>query len=353
MTISCQSYDIHLGSPWEALKKFLTAKAYTTIFVLVDDNTKEHCLPIFNSNIDHRYNIISIESGEVHKTLQTCQSIWDALIEGKADRKSVLINLGGGVIGDMGGFCASTFMRGMDFIQIPTTLLSMVDASVGAKLGVDYHGFKNLIGIFNEPQSIYIDPLFLKTLPMRELKSGFAEVIKHALIQDPSLWAQIQEPNLATAKNWDALIGININIKKNIVENDPLEKGQRKALNFGHTIGHAVEKYYLVTTSPLLHGEAIAIGMICEAHLSHQKKYLVQHELDEVVSHIQGIYPNLPTCIPDHSTLLTTIAMDKKNEGGKAMCTLIHGIGRFKINQATSEDSIIESFKYYDSLYNN
>ena len=267
-----QKYSIEFqDSSFLQLNKHLASVGYSMIFVLVDTNTKKDCLPLLQSALsDYNLNVIEVEAGEIHKNIQTCTNIWNALMEFQADRKSVLINLGGGVIGDMGGFCASTYKRGIEFIQIPTTLLAQVVASIGGKLGIDYGNVKNSIGLFKNPSAVYLNIAFFKTLPRAELLSGYAEVIKHALIVDKSYWEQILNcPNI-DKNDWKVVVERSLHVKKSIVELDPFEKGIRKSLNFGHTIGHGVESLSLETDHPLLHGEAVALGMITELFLSNK-----------------------------------------------------------------------------------
>jgi 3-dehydroquinate synthase len=243
----------------QPLKDVLTLKSYSKVGVLVDSNTENLCYPLIKKILpDHE--IIRVEAGEKFKTIETCQRIWESLTQHGFDRHSVLIVLGGGVLGDMGGFCAATFKRGIDFILVPTTLLSQVDSSVGGKIGVDFMGIKNHIGLFCEPAFTLISSKFLATLPIRELRSGFAEVIKHSLISDRAKWEIIKNKGLEE-QNWDKMIEFSYQFKSEIAETDPFEGGVRKILNFGHTIGHAVESACLQSLAPLLHGEAIAIGM--------------------------------------------------------------------------------------------
>ena len=264
------TYNIYAGDCRDAFPHWLADRKYSRIVIITDENTHAHCLPHFlkSSGISDYYNII-IPAGEQHKHIETCTYIWSEMLAAGADRRSLTINLGGGVIGDMGGFCASTFKRGMDFVQVPTTLLSQVDASIGGKLGIDFHLVKNCIGVFTDPQAVFVDPAFLQTLSYRELRSGFAEVLKHSLIADASQWQQLQAIDDLAGEHWHQRIVNSLLVKKAVVEEDPFEKGIRKALNYGHTIGHAVEGWALHSENPLLHGEAIAIGMICEAYLSH------------------------------------------------------------------------------------
>ena len=260
--IKAINYSIWIGK--NSFSK-LDISIYSQVAILVDENTKRDCLsklPQIESAL-----IIEIKSGEQYKNISTCSFIWEQLTINNFDRNSLLINLGGGVIGDMGGFCAATYKRGLEFIHIPTTLLAMVDASVGGKLGIDFKGFKNQIGLFNNPKAVLISSVFLETLAESELKSGFAEVVKHALISDNSLWLKLKNTPF-TDLDWEDIIDTSIQIKNKIVLADPFEKGERKKLNFGHTFGHAIESYYLEKRTPISHGKAVFMGMILEAEIS-------------------------------------------------------------------------------------
>jgi 3-dehydroquinate synthase len=327
---------------------------YSRIFILVDENTLTLCYPQLVSEVEafKKAEIIEIESGEENKTIEVCIQIWSALSEMKADRSSLFINLGGGVIGDMGGFIASTFKRGIDFINIPTTLLSQVDASVGGKVGIDLNHLKNEIGVFNNPVNVFIDTALLSTLDKRQVLSGFAEMIKHALIADANYWKQIKLADFSSLKNFDSLIETSVNIKNTIVQQDPFEKNIRKALNFGHTIGHAVETFFIEkydNNKILLHGEAIAIGVVCEAYLSNCISKLSSKELKEITSFILSIYKPVKFLEKDFNRLIELMQHDKKNEKGQINFTLISSIGDFKINNSVQADLIIESLKFYMS----
>ncbi|MGZ4118460.1 MAG: 3-dehydroquinate synthase, partial [Bacteroidia bacterium] len=288
---------------------FKTSKnKYSKIFILVDENTLKFCYPQLVEKIEpfEHAEIIEIDSGEESKTIEVCVQIWSALSEYGADRKSLFVNLGGGVIGDMGGFIASTFKRGMDFINIPTTLLSQVDASVGGKVGVDMNHFKNEIGVFNDPSAVFINLNFLNTLDKRQILSGFAEIIKHALIADVNYWAKVRTADFANFDSFDELVKTSVYIKNTIVLEDPKEKGIRKVLNFGHTVGHAVETFFLEQDSKkhLLHGEAIAIGMICEAYLSQRICKLSVEELEEITYFILSKYKAVKIDLEDAHRLI-------------------------------------------------
>lgn len=344
-----QDYSIYVGAFEQQLDKWLSERAYSRILVLVDQNTKAHCWsqlkPVLKA-YDHT--LIEIEAGEEHKNLDTCRLIWQKMMEERADRRSLTINLGGGVIGDMGGFCASTFKRGMDFIQMPTTLLAQVDASIGGKLGIDFLQIKNSIGVFRNPQAVYIDARFLETLPSRELRSGFAEIIKHSLIADREQWEELRQISDLSQIDWPSLIVPSLHIKQRIVEVDPFEKGLRKALNFGHTIGHAVEGYALETEAPLLHGEAIAVGIIAEARLSQRQLGLDRAELETITDFIKRIYHPIALNSDTFSELLELMSNDKKNESSAINFSLLPEAGKVAVNQTASTGAIMESLKYYN-----
>ena len=349
--IKLADYSIFVGSIWQDLEDFLQQHNYSKIAVLVDHNTQKDCLPLLQQYLaTFDLEPIIIPAGEYYKNIDTCQLIWSRMMDLKMDRKALLINLGGGVIGDMGGFCASTFKRGFDFIQIPTTLLSQVDASIGGKLGIDFMQIKNSIGLFKNPKAVFIDPIFLKTLPLREIRSGFAEIIKHSLIADHNQWLSILQINRLEDVNWLDYLLPSLKIKQRIVEEDPFEHGLRKALNFGHTIGHAVEGFALESENPLLHGEAIAIGMICEAYLSLRLTNLQQESFHTIWELIRIIYE--PEALPAEAFehYLALLRNDKKNEGASINFSLIQAPGQVIVNQTAEESLIIESLNYYNNL---
>jgi 3-dehydroquinate synthase len=338
---------VQIGPIGDIFPKYLKGKKYSKIMVLVDQNTKKHCyghlkmlLPV--------HKLVLIKAGEEQKNLETCAAIWDQMTQYQMDRHSLLINLGGGVIGDMGGFCAATYKRGIDFVQIPTTLLSMVDASVGGKLGIDFNGYKNHIGVFTQPQSVFIDKVFLNTLPARELKSGFAEVIKHCLIQDADKWKEIKIKDIDEQELED-LIGHSVEIKKKVVETDPTEKGLRKILNFGHTIGHAIETFYLNKGNDrLLHGEAIAVGMITEAYLSFTKKLITEDQLIEIEEFIFSVYGKVNLDPKDYEQIIALTLQDKKNQGKQVKAALLNGIGSCTFDVPLSVSDMKKALAYYN-----
>lgn len=321
---------------------------YSRICILVDENTKEHCLPLIDDKIKSDALIIEIKSGEENKHLETCTHIWQQMTDAHLDRKALVLNLGGGVIGDMGGFCASTYKRGIDFIQVPTTLLSQVDASVGGKLGIDFHTFKNHIGVFRVPNAVIINTDFLKTLPNNELRSGYAEVIKHCLIADEKKWLEISTKTLDSI-DLDDIVKHSVLVKADVVENDPTEKGLRKILNFGHTIGHAIESFYLPTPKKLLHGEAIGIGMITEAYVAHQKGYITLEDVTKIKKYILQIFGHPKVDINALSDIVSLTIQDKKNENNVVLSSLLEKTGQANFNIPLTENEIIDSIHYYNA----
>ncbi len=322
---------------------------YSNIAVLVDENTHQYCLPLIGKCLPP-FQVIKISSGEENKSLDTCSYIWHELTRLKFDRKSLLINLGGGVIGDMGGFCASTFKRGIEFVNIPTTLLAQVDASVGGKLGIDFEGFKNHIGVFRKPDCVIIDSCFLYTLPEREIRSGFAEVIKHSLIADKLYWEKLIQ-NDCSNQEWFDIIQHSVALKKKVVKKDPTEKNIRKILNFGHTIGHAIETYYLnKKETRLLHGEAIAIGMICEAYLSSTILDLPESSVKEIEDYIIAQFGKSSIGKDEVNEIVELCIQDKKNENKLINFSLLQNIGNTVFNKVVKQDLITEAILKYREI---
>lgn len=346
------NYSIFFENSLQELKHFLLEKKYSKVLVLVDSNTEIHCLPILQEALgDIEFDVIEVTPGEENKNIDFCIGIWKMMLDFGADRKSILINLGGGVITDMGGFAASTFKRGIDFVQIPTTLLSQVDASVGGKTGIDMDNVKNIIGTFTQPQAVFIHNTFLSSLDPRELRSGYAEVIKHGLIYDADLFHHLK--SIKPSEINQELIYRSIEIKNEVVKADPLEHGLRKILNFGHTIGHAIESYSLQNDKkPLLHGEAIAIGFICEAYLSTKKNKLNKEELRDIVDSILSIYPSYKVNKSSYNELIDIMKNDKKNTAGKISFSLLNKIGSCDYDCYCSEEEIFKSLDFYSKIKN-
>ncbi len=335
------------------LSNYIEIKKYSSVFILVDSNTNEFCLSMLSYNlaIDIKIEIIEIEPGEIHKNIETCVEIWNILTDFGADRKSLLINLGGGVITDIGGFIASTFKRGIDFVNIPTTLLSMVDASIGGKNGIDLGKLKNQIGVINDPKMVIINSNYLETLPQNEMRSGLAEMLKHGLIADESYWNSFKNLDNLQFEDLNKLIYHSVEIKNKIVLEDPTENGIRKSLNFGHTLGHAIESYFLDNPEKqsILHGEAVAAGMILESYISYKKNYITEKEYFIIKKTIFNFFERLIINEEDISQITKLLIHDKKNEYGKIKFTLLEKIGKCIINQEVELELILNSFKDYFS----
>lgn len=353
-TISATDYSIVFNeNAYSELNLHLQKEKYSKIFILVDENSNEYCVPEFLPLLSTEipFEMIELESGERNKNIQTCTEVWSILTELGADRKSLLLNLGGGVITDLGGFVASTFKRGIDFINVPTTLLGMVDASVGGKNGVDLDHLKNQIGTITNPKMVVIDTRFLDTLPQNQMRSGLAEMLKHGLIANHEYWNQFLDLAKIDTSELDELIHKAIDIKNEIVQQDPTENGIRKALNFGHTLGHAIESYFLENEekTTLLHGEAIAAGMVLESYLSLEKKLISEDAYLEIKNTIKSIFGTVSFSENDLEPICDLLIHDKKNEYGKVQFALLDGIGKVKINEESAITIIMSAFQDYKS----
>jgi 3-dehydroquinate synthase len=334
-------------TPGSDLEHFLTHKKYSKILVLADENTQKFCYPLISASLP-AHGVLTVDSGEESKVLETCEAIWQTMTDEKLDRHAALVILGGGVLGDMGGFCAATYKRGIDFILIPTTLLAQADASIGGKLGIDFNNFKNHIGVFKQPALTLLHAGFLKTLPEQELRSGFAEVIKHALISDKKLWDVIRTKDLKS-QDWSMLLKQSAEFKYSVIEQDPYEKGLRKILNAGHTVGHALESYFLGNDNKILHGEAIAAGLIAEASIASKKKLLDDQSLKEITDYVLRIFGKL--IIPENALqeIAELCLQDKKNKGNSVLSALPQGIGNARWDVEISLAEIVDSLKFYRS----
>ncbi len=351
--VKANGYSIYIGdgvhkelSAYLKFSKYGNCKA----FILVDENTKQYCLPILQERIKmlQGAEILEIKSKEENKTLKTATYLWTELIQRGAYRDSYIINLGGGIICDIGGFSASIFKRGIPFINVPTTLLAQVDASIGGKTAVDFYDLKNQIGLFSNPEAVFVDPTYLSTLPHRQLLSGFGEVIKHALIRDEKYWNMITKQTLENVSDWYDIIHSSIVLKNKIIKSDPTDTKVRKKLNFGHTIGHAIESLSLQRDAdPLLHGEAVAIGIICESYLSFLKSGLQKVQLDEITGYTNSVYPFYKIKEEDYEELVYLMLADKKNKSKGINFTLLKNIGSSLINNYCTPPEIIQSLDYY------
>lgn len=323
-------HPLLLGPLTETFPQWMHGRSYTAVFIIADEHTWADCAPVFFTKTglaETSTQKVVIPAGEIHKHLATCEKIWNAMFEAGLDRRSLVINLGGGVIGDMGGFCAATYKRGVDFLQVPTTLLAATDASVGGKLGVDFQGIKNAVGVFANPAGVLIDPGFFKTLPQRELHSGFAEVVKHAAIGTPELWKMIGSLTELRDADWFSILKASIAVKAEVVRQDPVENGIRAVLNYGHTIGHAIESYFLGTDAPLTHGEAVAAGMLLETQFREQNGVVYSGEKSFLKSESLTTYLNrfFPEVKPEGELtpqLWALMQQDKKNTAGTVRMAL-------------------------------
>lgn len=352
--ISGSVYNVYFNAEcYMYLQQLLAAGRYSRIFILSDENTSTHCLPHFLANLatEIPIELLEVESGEENKNIETCVQLWEALTELGADRKSLMINVGGGVITDMGGFVALTFKRGMDFINIPTTLLAMVDASVGGKTGVDLGVLKNQIGLISNPIAVLVDTTFLETLPVEQMRSGLAEMLKHGLIADKSYWNEFTSLDSLTTDDLAALIHRSVEIKNKVVLQDPNEKGLRKILNFGHTLGHAIESYFLDNEDrkSLLHGEAIAVGMVLESYISKEMGLLSETDYREIKEVITALYPAVVFTEADVQIITSLLIHDKKNESGEVKFTLLEKIGNAVINKNVENNLIFKAFEDYQN----
>ncbi|WP_262147276.1 3-dehydroquinate synthase [Chryseobacterium foetidum] len=334
------------------LNQFLTEKSFSKIFILVDENTHEYCLPLFLGNLETEtsFEILEIEAGEEMKNIQTANQLWEILTEMKADRKALIINLGGGVITDMGGFVASTYKRGIQFINIPTTLLSMCDASIGGKTGIDLMHYKNMVGTFSFSEQIYVYPKFLETLPAKELKSGFAEMLKHGLIADRKHWEDLIQLNEIDAVGIEPFIHQSMEIKQEVVNADFQEKNVRKTLNFGHTIGHAFESLCLQNENPILHGEAVALGMICETHLSYLEGLISADDSELIIENIAKYFCYIDITDFKEEDIFNLLLNDKKNNDAKINFSLLSGIGSCVFDHECSTENIQKAIDFYKKM---
>lgn len=344
-------YHVYFESNFESLVKIINERSYSKVFIITDQNTGEHCLPLLLNAVPNSfsYDLIEVSAGEENKNIDFCIGIWKTLLDFGAERNCLVLNLGGGVVTDMGGFAASTYKRGVDFIQIPTTLLAQVDASVGGKTGIDLDSVKNIIGTFTQPQAVFINIDFLRTLDKRQLISGFAEMIKHAFIFDKNYFQELIKFDFDQPAS--ALIYRSVEIKNEVVKSDPKESGLRKILNFGHTIGHAIESYSLDNDLyPLLHGEAIAIGMMCEGYLSYQYNGLEKDELQQLIQVLKDVFPAYELKPDTFDLLIEVMKNDKKNSNGKIGFSLLSKIGQCTYNHYLEEDKIKDALKFYQEL---
>jgi 3-dehydroquinate synthase len=347
--IQTKNYQIEISDLVNSCFSNLLTENYSDakIVILVDDNTHDLCLDYLLTTFEvlKEAEVMLLPAGEENKVLEVCFQVWEAMSEYKISRKDLIINLGGGVVSDMGGFIASIYKRGIDFINIPTTLLAMVDASIGGKTGIDLGQYKNQLGVFSEPKAIFIDQAFLTTLESSEIQNGIAEMLKHGLIADKNHWNELVSKGLSSS-----LIINSIKIKHKIVEQDPKENGIRKILNFGHTFGHAFEGMLLGSERQISHGHAVAIGILCETYLSERKTNLSKDEFQEISKYILANYPIVRIEESEYETFFDLMTQDKKNSQGKIKCVLLENIGLAKFDVEISKEEVIGVLNWYSGI---
>lgn len=330
------------------LAKAIAECEHDRIFVLVDETTNKLCWSLVKDYLCLKdAQTIVIGATDRRKNLDTLVHVWESLQQGKATRHSLLINLGGGMVTDLGGFAASTYKRGINFINVPTTLLAMVDASVGGKTGINFGGLKNEIGVFNDAEFVLLDTNWLRTLDEENIRSGYAEMLKHGLIADDTMWAELINFNLAqpNLRQLASMLHKSVRIKERIVTEDPHEKGIRKALNLGHTFGHAFESWAM-KRQPVLHGYAVAFGLIAELYLATRTDFPTER-MRQTVNFIRAYYGSLPITCNDYPELIELMHHDKKNRGNEINVTLLGGIGDIRINQTITEGDIKEALDFF------
>lgn len=341
--ILCESLEVSLG---RAIEKC----PHDRLFILTDEHTHRLCMPQMREVSFLKDAIeITIGVGDVHKTLETLASVWQVLSDKGASRHSLLVNLGGGMVTDLGGFAAATFKRGFAYINVPTTLLAMVDASVGGKTGINFNGLKNEVGVFAPADSVLIETEFLRSLDAQNFFSGYAEMLKHGLISNVAHWAELLNFNtgLIDYKYLKKLVGESVQVKENIVEQDPFEHGIRKALNLGHTVGHVFESLALAENRPVLHGYAVAWGIVCELYLSHLKTGFPKEKMRQTIQFIKENYGSFTFDCKQYEQLYALMQHDKKNTAGVINFTLLKEIGDISINQTADKDQIFGMFDFY------
>lgn len=324
------------------------------VFVLTDDTTKQFCWPkLQHFECLKGANLISIKPTDYNKNIATLSQVWESLATNGATRSSCLINLGGGMVTDLGGFAAATFKRGIRFVNIPTTLLAMVDAAVGGKTGVNFNALKNEIGVFCNARFVVLNTLFLSTLDNENTRSGYAEMLKHALISNEGMWSELLNFDLGQP-NWETLqpmVAQSVKVKEEIVAQDPHEQGIRKALNLGHTVGHAFESFALHNGQQLLHGYAVAFGLVCELYLATFKTHFPVNKMRQTVQFIREYYGTLPLSCNDYDQLIELMQHDKKNASKEINFTLLADIGQPIINQTASKEEIKEALDFFRETF--
>ncbi|MDO5571485.1 MAG: 3-dehydroquinate synthase [Bacteroidales bacterium] len=346
---------IFTNSVNEVISQAVGSLTFDKLYILCDDNTQKQALPLLNDFIaDNNVTVITIKAGDINKNIDSLSQVWMALSKEKATRKSLLINLGGGMVTDLGGFAASTFKRGINFINVPTSLLGAVDAAVGGKTGINFNGLKNEIGVFSPAKCVIISTQFFKTLDNENLLSGYAEMLKHSLLESDESLKKLLAFNPVT-RDYDHLLSLlkeSVEVKERVVKEDPFEKGLRKALNLGHTVAHSFESYALSINKPILHGYAVAWGVVCELILSHQRCGFPKSALNEVADYVKSNYGVFYFTCKEYDTLYEFMKHDKKNESDSVNFTLLKSPGIISLNQTATKEEIFVMLDIYRDLFN-
>ena len=354
MDINAGTYQVVFEDSMDKLVQFVNDNyPNSKRYIIADSNTMELCLPIIDKYLGAlkvEQQVFNMEPGEDSKSIDLAHQLWENFTDLKITRGDVILNIGGGVVSDLGGFVAATYKRGVDVINIPTTLLAMTDASVGGKVGVNFHQLKNQLGYFSNPKGVFIHTEFLQTLPDREFVSGYAEMIKHALIADSDSWKLMKDKGAPSIDFVTELLPKSVSIKNDFVKGDPLDKGIRKTLNFGHTIGHAIETLFMDSDTEVLHGEAVAAGMISAAYISHKKAGLSENNLLEIVNLLTSVFDLEFVSWLMAENLVLPLQHDKKNAGSILQFVLITAPGKAVIDQAVSMELALESFEYLQEV---
>ena len=354
LQLNHSDYPIHLSEGTEVLEQLQSQiEAHSSTHIICDSNTAQFCLPILEKYLaQNPYQVHSFSAGEKHKNFETVSNLYEALLNTNADRKALVINLGGGVVGDLGGFAAATYKRGIDFVQIPTSLLAMVDATIGGKLGYNFKGVKNAIGVFENPEMVLISNAFLETLPDDERLSGWGEMLKHALIADAEYWEELCAFDISKHKNLPVnFIEKSLRIKLEVVHSDPFEQNRRKLLNLGHTLGHALESVAIEKGQDLPHGAAVAFGILGESFAANSLGLLSEIDLKKIVAYIQPLYGSYFVNEIDFQEVLKWIKNDKKNTSGELNFTFLRKIGTAEYNHSLEIDYIQRMINWLNSIY--
>jgi len=354
MNIDAGSYQVVFENAMQELVRFVNQNyPNSKRYIIADSNTMEFCLPVIDkylAEIKVEQQVFSMEPGEDSKSIDLAHQLWENFTDLEITRGDLILNIGGGVVSDLGGFVAATYKRGVDVINIPTTLLAMADASVGGKVGVNFHQLKNQLGYFSNPKGVFIHPEFLNTLPDREFVSGYAEMLKHALIADANSWDKMKIQGAPSVEFVTGLLPQSVAIKNSFVTQDPLDKGIRKTLNFGHTIGHAIETLFMDSDTEVLHGEAVAAGMICAAYISNKQAGLSDSSLKEISNVLNTVFDLEFVSWLMAENLALPLKHDKKNAGSTLQFVLISEPGKAVYDQEVSMELALESFEYVQDV---